>query len=122
MSGADDGELSSADIEVARRVYAVLRVVSGVDPDLRERLNRLADELHRSVVPHPVTPSAPALTARELDAVALVAVGYKNSEIAQLMGVAPETVKSYLRSAMNKSETRSRHALLAVARRSGLIP
>nr|WP_254450832.1 LuxR C-terminal-related transcriptional regulator [Aeromicrobium stalagmiti] len=63
-----------------------------------------------------------SLTARQLDVVSLAAAGCRNAEIADRLGLGPETVKSYLRSAMARLGARSRHEAVAAARRHGLLP
>jgi len=64
----------------------------------------------------------PALAPRELDVLAQVALGCTNSETAQRLSLRPETVKSYLRSAMTKLGARTRHEAVVRARRLGFLP
>ncbi|WP_411143825.1 response regulator transcription factor [Streptomyces sp. x-80] len=65
---------------------------------------------------------APALAPREVDVLACVASGATNAEAAQLLGLRPETVKGYLRSAMRKLGARSRMQAVIAARRAGVLP
>ena len=86
---------------------------------LREKLRRIHRELSGE-------PSAPrtvpvSLAPRELDALRLVAIGASNLEIAEQLGLSPQTVKSYMRSAMRKLEAHSRTAAVHAARTSGVI-
>jgi LuxR family transcriptional regulator, regulator of acetate metabolism len=111
------------EVEVVRRMFALLRLVGPAEePDLRRSLVALADELRRTVSPVPNAGLEADFTAREIDTIALVAVGFTNGEIAELLGVSPETVKGYLRNALGKSGTHSRYAVVAAVRRAGRIP
>ncbi|MET9191242.1 helix-turn-helix transcriptional regulator, partial [Streptomyces tendae] len=64
----------------------------------------------------------PRLAPREVDVLACVAGGATNGEAAERLGVGPETVKSYLRSAMRKLGARTRTEAVASARRTGWLP
>jgi DNA-binding CsgD family transcriptional regulator len=63
-----------------------------------------------------------ALSPREIDVLAQVALGATNAEAATRLSVRAETVKSYLRSAMSKLGAHSRHEAVVLARRAGLLP
>ncbi len=67
------------------------------------------------------SPSAAALTARELDVVELIAVGLSGSEIAQELHLAHNTVRTHVRNAMRKSGARSRAQLVAMALGEGMV-
>jgi DNA-binding CsgD family transcriptional regulator len=58
------------------------------------------------------------LSARESTVLALIAKGQSNKRIAQTLGIAPETVKSHLKRAFLKLESKTRAE--AVARASAL--
>jgi LuxR family transcriptional regulator, regulator of acetate metabolism len=89
------------------------------DAALRERLIRIHQDLGgRSNVQ--LTTGA-VLTPRELDVIRLVAVGASNLEIAAQLGVRPETVKAYLRSAMRKLDVHNRTAAVHAIRRAGML-
>ncbi|MBL7551031.1 response regulator transcription factor, partial [Frankia sp. AgB1.9] len=62
------------------------------------------------------------LTPRELEVVRFIAEGHSNAEAAKHLTVKPETVKSYLRSIMQKLGVHNRTAAVNVARRAGLLP
>lgn len=51
------------------------------------------------------------LTARERQAGEMAAAGARNGEIAAALGVAPVTVRTHLRSAMEKTRSRNREEL-----------
>ncbi len=63
-----------------------------------------------------------ALAPREIDVLACVASGATNAVAAERLGLRPETVKSYLRSAMRKLGAHTRLEAVIAARRSGLLP
>jgi len=62
-----------------------------------------------------------ALSEREQDVVRLIAGGYTNPEIAERMGVAERTVKTYRARAIEKLGFSSRAEITAYARRTGLV-
>ncbi len=66
--------------------------------------------------------TVPALSARERDVLACVALGWTNAEVASDLELTTETVKSYLRSAMRKLRAHSRLEAVVTARRYGLMP
>lgn len=69
----------------------------------------------------PAAPAAP-LSPRELDVLVCVASGATNGAAAAALGLRPETVKSYLRSAMRKLGAHTRLEAVVAARRAGLLP
>ena len=62
------------------------------------------------------------LSARELDVLALVALGCSNRDAATRLTLRPETVKSYLGAAMAKLDAHTRLEAVVRARRLGLLP
>ncbi|WP_037780200.1 helix-turn-helix transcriptional regulator [Streptomyces sp. HGB0020] len=105
--------------EQVREAHAALRALAPriADPALRAELLDACELL---------TPEAPGgavrLAPRELDVLACVAAGATNSAASQRLGLRPETVKSYLRSAMRKLGAHTRGEAVATARRTGLLP
>ncbi|MER6094415.1 response regulator transcription factor [Streptomyces sp. NPDC001728] len=61
------------------------------------------------------------LTGREREAVALVARGLSNDEIADHMVISPMTVKTHINRAMTKLHARDRAQLVVLAYESGLV-
>lgn len=57
-----------------------------------------------------------------MDVLACVATGATNAVAAERLGLRPETVKSYLRSAMRKLGVHSRLQAVVAARRAGVLP
>jgi DNA-binding NarL/FixJ family response regulator len=105
----------TAELQRMRDAFAELRGIARDthDPHTRERLE--------SLLAGP-TDAQVRLTARQLDVISLVAAGRRNADIADRLGLAPETVKAYLRSAMTRLGARSRHEAVTAARRHGLLP
>jgi DNA-binding CsgD family transcriptional regulator len=112
-------ETTAAEWEEVRLAHADLRSLAAetADPALRGRLERIAARL---TSPHHA--AANPLSPRELDVLAMVAVGCGNAEAARRLGVLPETVKSYLRNAMRKLGTHGRMETIVTARRRGFLP
>lgn len=133
---------SAARWEEVRAVHAELRALAEQveDPVTRDRLReatlRLAAAgLDGSGEPRALDglegsggPSAscgatwPRLSPRELDVLSCVAIGCTNAEAADRLGLLPETVKSYLRSAMRKLDAHTRLEAVTTARRARLLP
>lgn len=109
--------------EQVRAAHAELRELthSIEDPVLRSRLRAVCDRLAGPVQPPSGLP-APQLAPRELDVLAEVALGRTNAEVGERLGVFPETVKAYLRSAMRKLQAHNRYEAVVLARRRGLLP
>ncbi|MEU2914808.1 LuxR C-terminal-related transcriptional regulator [Streptomyces massasporeus] len=109
--------------EEVRQVHAELRVLAQDvgDGALRDRLleasRRLAG-LGTAAEPDASSPLSP----REVDVLAQVALGCSNAEAARRLSLLPETVKSYLRSAMRKLDAHTRFEAVITARRRGLLP
>jgi DNA-binding CsgD family transcriptional regulator len=106
--------------EDVRRAHADLRSIAQqvTDPALRGRLQDVCDRLtgpRAAAGPNPLSP-------RELDVLAMVAVGCGNAETARRLGILPETVKSYLRNTMRKLGTHGRTEAVVTARRLGYLP
>jgi DNA-binding CsgD family transcriptional regulator len=124
-AAATAAALDTAVVEELRDLHAELRGLAHIvsDDNARDGLRRISDRLTR-LVAHADGPStaAVALTPRELDVLAHIALGCTNSEVALRLSLTPETVKSYLRNAMTKLGTHNRHATVVHARRLGLLP
>jgi DNA-binding CsgD family transcriptional regulator len=98
-------------------LFARLRQVAARTTD-----SRTAREL-REIIDLELTPGQDGeLTTRQIDVLALVALGLTNDRIASSLGLSLLTVKSYLRSAMARLEARTRYEAVVEARRRGLLP
>ncbi|WP_024754532.1 helix-turn-helix transcriptional regulator [Streptomyces exfoliatus] len=115
--------------EEVRQAHGELRALAPrvTDPELRERLLAVCGRLEtasgraESPVPGPPVPAV-SLTPREKDVLAAVASGATNASAAALLGLRPETVKGYLRSAMRKLGAHTRLEAVVAARRAGVLP
>ena len=101
------------------RLHAEIRSLAAdvTDERLRSRLLGLLDLLD----PAAPAPGTVALSRRELDVLALVAVGCGNGAVAERLGLTVHTVKSYLKSAMGKLDSHTRGEAVHAARGAGLI-
>jgi DNA-binding NarL/FixJ family response regulator len=90
----------------------------------------LAPSVTRRVIEHFATaptaavehPALGDLTDREREIVAWVATGRSNHEIAELLVVSPDTVRTHVSRAMVKLQARDRAQLVVFALQSGLEP
>ncbi|WP_105969988.1 helix-turn-helix transcriptional regulator [Streptomyces geranii] len=105
--------------EQVREAHAALRALAPriADPELRGALLDACGLL----APGP-PPGGAGLAPRELDVLACVASGASNAVTAERLGLRPETVKGYLRSAMRRLGAHSRGEAVVAARRAGLLP
>ena len=84
---------------------------------------RLVDRyVSRPFVPLGTGPALAGLTAREREAVVLVAQGLSNDEIAGRMVISPLTARTDVHRAMAKMHARDRAQLVVLAYESGLVP
>ncbi|MGW8062499.1 response regulator transcription factor [Streptomyces ziwulingensis] len=106
--------------EQVREAHAALRALAPriADPALRDELLRACGLLVAGGGPA----AAVRLAPREVDVLAWVAAGATNATAARRLGVLPETVKAYLRSAMRKLGARTRGEAVVAARRAGWLP
>ncbi len=109
------------DIQPEDLLHAV-RVAARGDALLAPSLTR---RLIARYVAQPLDPETPpeltALTAREREAVALVARGLSNDDIAARMVISPLTAKTHVNRAMTKLHARDRAQLVVLAYESGLV-
>ncbi|MGW0842789.1 response regulator transcription factor [Streptomyces sp. NPDC002787] len=113
--------------EEVREAHGVLRALAPRidDPELRAELLRVCGRLAgvaRGENTGPDGVPRVALTPREMDVLAGVATGATNVVAADRLGLRPETVKAYLRSAMRKLGAHTRLEAVMAARRAGLLP
>jgi len=85
-----------------------------IDPTELEPL--LAD-----AAPAPVSVTPPALTARELDVLRLIAEGDANKEIAWKLGISEHTAKFHVASILGKLDAGSRTEAVTIGIRRGLV-
>ncbi|MGW2963830.1 response regulator transcription factor [Streptomyces sp. NPDC001220] len=114
-AGADPG----AAWEQVREAHAALRALAPRIPDPELRAELLAA---CGLLAAPAPAAERTLAPRELDVLAWVAAGATNAAVAERLGLRPETVKGYLRSAMRKLGAHTRGEAVSAARRTGLLP
>ncbi|MFF8290012.1 response regulator transcription factor [Streptomyces sp. NPDC016309] len=118
---APDGEGRGA-WEAVREAHGELRALAPriADPALRAELLAVCGRIAAAQA----GPGAPvvSLAPREVDVLGAVASGATNAGAAELLGLRPETVKGYLRSAMRKLGAHTRGQAVVAARRAGLLP
>ncbi|MEQ6902825.1 LuxR C-terminal-related transcriptional regulator [Nocardioides sp. YIM 152588] len=106
--------------ERLRRAHAGLRQLQATTTDALTR--REVSRLLADLAPGSVDEGAPSLTRRELDVLTQVATGAPYAEVAERLGIAPQTVKSYMRDLIATLGVHSRHEAVVEARRRGLLP
>ncbi|MFE0105937.1 response regulator transcription factor [Streptomyces sp. NPDC059009] len=110
--------------EQIREAHGALRALAPrvLDPTLRAELLSVCGQL--ATAGATMTPPARpvSLAPREVDVLACVAGGATNATTAERLGLRPETVKGYLRSAMRKLGAHTRLEAVVAARRAGLLP
>ena len=113
---------SGAAWEQVREAHAALRALAPRigDPALRAELLEACGLLTTGA--DAAEPAEVVLAPRELDVLACVAAGSTNAVAAERLGLRPETVKGYLRSAMRKLGAHTRGEAVAAARRAGALP
>lgn len=111
--------------EAVREAHGELRALAPriADPVVRAELLAACGRLAAAdgSAPDAGTPRE-GLAPREVDVLAVVATGATNADAARRLGVRPETVKGYLRSAMRKLGAHTRLEAVVAARRAGLLP
>ena len=114
----------SSMVEELRSIHAQLRdLATRIEPAEGGRARELSDRLARVLGGDATEPPPDVnLSRREIDVLAVVALGCTNAEAAKILSVRPETVKSYLRSAMQKMDVHNRHEAVVMARRMNLLP
>ncbi|MGW6718436.1 response regulator transcription factor [Streptomyces sp. NPDC054995] len=119
-----DPDTVPGDWEDVREAHRELRalVPRVVDPALRDELLEVCGRLASASGAKAPAAREVRLAPREVDVVACVAAGATNAAAAERLGLRPETVKGYLRSAMRKLGAHTRLEAVVAARRAGLLP
>lgn len=111
--------LSPADLrDIARELHDLTGQVE--DAALRARLEAVSERLDADQ-PRPRRAATVHLSPRELDVLEQVARGCSNQEAADNLGLLPNTVKSYLKTAMRKLQATNRVQAITAAREAGAI-
>ncbi|MEU6097273.1 LuxR C-terminal-related transcriptional regulator [Streptomyces sp. NPDC047079] len=114
---------SGAAWERVREAHGMLRSLAQrvEDPALRAELLDACGRLAGAASSVPAA-ATEGLSPREVDVLSCVAVGSTNAAAAERLGLRPETVKGYLRSAMRKLGAHTRWEAVVAARRAGVLP
>ncbi|WP_189061805.1 response regulator [Longimycelium tulufanense] len=95
-------------------IHAAAEGRSTLAPQVASRLVRQRTD--------PADTAGPALTAREIDVLRLVAAGDSNTTIARLLGIGEATVKTHVHNVFRKLGVTDRTAAATAAIAAGLIP
>ncbi|MCX0246949.1 response regulator transcription factor [Streptomyces drozdowiczii] len=106
--------------EAHRELRALMPKV--LDPALRDELLAVCGRLASATGAREPGAREVRLAPREVDVLACVAAGATNAVAADRLGLRPETVKGYLRSAMRRLGAHTRLEAVVAARRAGLLP
>jgi DNA-binding NarL/FixJ family response regulator len=124
-TGSSDTELLLDGLDSGARGYALK---DGAPSELLEAIRIVArggtyldPRLRPALLSPRATQRAPALSAREREIIGLLAEGLTGDEVAELLVLSAETVKTHIRNAMTKLEARNRVHAIAIALRDGLI-
>jgi PAS domain S-box-containing protein len=79
----------------------------------REQVEPAMDELDPE--------SVPALSPREVQVLEQLALGYRGTEIAETLGISPDTVRVHVRNAMRKLGARTRAQAIGIAMSKGIV-
>jgi len=108
--------LSRADLQdIARELADLAGEIQ--DDTLREKVEALRSRFQQT----PSQPDETHLAPREIDVLAQIALGHTNQQAAENLGLLPNTVKSYLKTAMRKLHATNRVQAITAARAAGLI-
>ncbi|MET9900961.1 helix-turn-helix transcriptional regulator [Streptomyces sp. NPDC006446] len=110
--------------EEVREAHGALRALAPriADPALRAELLSVCGRLADAAAPSTRAAQEVGLAPREVDVLACVAAGATNAAAAERLGLRPETVKGYLRSAMRRLGAHTRLEAVVAARRAGVLP
>jgi DNA-binding CsgD family transcriptional regulator len=112
-------ELTRSDLREVDQELGELAEQVG-DESLRVRIEQLRARLAPASAATP-TQIDVSLAPREVDVLTQVALGLSNREAAERLGLLPNTVKSYLKTAMRKLDANNRVQAITAAREAGLI-
>ncbi|MEV6192471.1 helix-turn-helix transcriptional regulator [Streptomyces sp. NPDC051920] len=122
--GPAPGATGDAAWEDVREAHGTLRALAPriADPKLRAELLSVCGRLADAAAPSTGAAQDVVLAPREVDVLACVAAGATNAAAAERLGLRPETVKGYLRSAMRRLGAHTRLEAVVAARRAGVLP
>ncbi len=100
--------------QLMQAVHDVARGESALDPLIARKLIR---ELHR---PAPLPPSEEPLTEREVEVLVLVARGFSNQDVADLLVISERTVRTHVSNILSKLHLANRTQAALYALKEGL--
>jgi two-component system NarL family response regulator len=106
--------------EVAHAIHAVMQGQSLISPSMASKLIHEFNALARRAAEKEQLP-APALTARELEVLKLVARGMSNKDVADQLFISENTVKNHVRNILEKLHLHSRMEAVMYAVRKHLL-
>lgn len=118
-NGAQSFFLKSEPIETIRTAVE-LTCRGGIAFSLSVATQLVSARIERAIEPSLATPALRGLSPREVQVIELVARGYSDAEIGQLLGISPRTAQQHVRNVLGKLNCRSRSE--AVARVVGGAP
>ena len=124
-TGSSDVELVVSGLDSGARGYALK---DGTPSELTAALREVADggtyvdpRLRPQLVSRRAAPHPPTLSKREREVMDLLAQGLTGEQVADLLVLSSETVKTHIRNAMVKLEAHTRVHAIAIALREGYI-
>jgi DNA-binding NarL/FixJ family response regulator len=87
----------------------------------RQLIGRFGSRIQDETAADPAAAGLAELSDRELEVVRQIADGRSNAEIAQILVLSPETVKTYVSRILSKLELRDRVQIVVFAFRAGLV-
>jgi DNA-binding NarL/FixJ family response regulator len=109
------------DAPAAQLLQGIRTVASGAALLAPEVTRQLVGRYAARIRPAPDAPEETVLTPRELEVLGLIANGLSNSEIAEVLVISQETVKTYVSRILTKLNLRDRVQAVVYAYRNGLV-
>lgn len=108
----------AAESELINAIYAISRGDVYIHPAMTRALLKDLAPVPR---PKSATSAQDTLTNREMDVLRLIARGYTNNQIAELLSISPRTVEGHRANLMHKLDLHSRVELVEYAEEHGLL-
>lgn len=108
----------AAESELINAIYAISRGDVYIHPAMTRALLKDLAPVPR---PKSATSAQDTLTNREMDVLRLIARGYTNNQIAELLSISPRTVEGHRANLMHKLDLHSRVELVEYAEENGLL-
>ncbi|MEV7013567.1 response regulator transcription factor [Streptosporangium sp. NPDC051022] len=109
------------DAPPAQLLHGIRTVATGAALLAPEVTRQLVGRYAARIRPSQATPDETALTPRELEVLRLIADGRSNREIAAMLVISQETVKTYVSRILTKLDLRDRVQAVVYAYRRGLV-